>query len=77
METRVRIGYKTKRGKLFYFHLAFAIPFFVALAVLAFVAQPFWLVILADILLAMLGVAGIVLFYRNTHALPHQYISIG
>lgn len=65
MEARVRFGLGTPRGVLFYAHLALAVPFFVALAVLAFAAQPFWLVIVADALLVLLAVLGGALLVRS------------
>lgn len=68
METRVRLGYKTKRAKLFYFHLSFAIPFLITLVILAFFVQPLWLIITCDMLLIILAAVGITLFYRSITA---------
>lgn len=65
MEIRVRLGYRIPRGRLFYTHLAFAIPFFLALTALAFVTQPLWLIAVCDLLLAGLAFLGFLLFFRG------------
>jgi hypothetical protein len=68
MEARVRFGYGTPRGALFYAHLAFAVPFFMALTALAFLARPLWLVAAADALLLGLAALGGVLLTRSVRA---------
>ena len=73
MEFRVRLGYRTLRGKLFYLHLTAAIPFLISLSLLAFYTHPLWLVTVSDILFGILAIAGLQLFYKSTQTTHRQY----
>ncbi|MDR3571005.1 MAG: hypothetical protein P4L81_02295 [Candidatus Pacebacteria bacterium] len=68
METRAQTGDRVDRTTIFWTHLSAAIPFFVALSVLAFVTHPQWLMLLT----AAAGIAafytGGILWYRGLQA---------
>lgn len=63
MESRVRMGYRMKRGALFAFHLATAIPGFLLLSAALFFSFPVYL--LSVFLLLGALVSGSLLFYRS------------
>ena len=65
MEVRVRMGFRTKRGSIFYLHLICAVPFLISLFILAFYARPVWLLYCFNCLLAILSLAGFTLLRRT------------
>lgn len=66
IKVRVQMGFRIPRGHLFHVHLASAIILFVSLGILAFIAQPLWLVYLMWALYTCALTTGTVLFYRGT-----------
>ncbi len=72
METRVRMGYRSRRGLLFVVHLACAIGFIlVLLALISFSHaahhSPAWLLPVAYALLAGMAISGAILIRRSWH----------
>ncbi len=65
IELRVQAGGRVARTSLLWFHLATAIPFYIALGVLAFVAAPSWLVVAMAGLGACALVSGSLVFMRK------------
>lgn len=68
VEARVRLGHRSPRGALFWWHLGFSVPFFIALIVLAFCVTPLWLALVARALFLGVLATGGALLYRGTLA---------
>lgn len=64
-EARVQFKERLARTALFYVHLSAAIPFFIALTVLAFAFKSMWLEILTACLAAVVFATGTVLWHRG------------
>ncbi len=64
-ETRAQMGPRVQRTTLFWMHLCSAIPFFLALTVVAFVTHSLWLVILTAIIAVIAFYTGSILWHRG------------
>lgn len=65
IELRVQAGARLPKSRMIWMHLATAIPFYIALGVLAFVAAPTWLVFVMGTLGACALVSGCLVFGRK------------
>lgn len=66
IKLRVRLGWRTHRGRLFHIHLTSSILFFLSIIALGFWATPIWLEYAMWALYATALTTGTVLFYRGT-----------
>lgn len=66
IKLRVRLGFRTHRGRLFHIHLASSIVFFLSIITLAFGIAPIWLEYAMWALYTTALMTGTVLFYRGT-----------
>jgi len=64
IQLRIRAGGRVPRTPLFWMHLGSAIPFFVILALAAFVVQPLWLLVTLTVLALTTLVSGGWIFLR-------------
>ena len=72
MEGRVQIGGRIQHDRVFWIHLGTAVPFFVALSLLAFVDHGRAVRAVTAILFIATFIPGAMLWYRGLHALSNQ-----
>lgn len=68
IQLRIRAGGRRARTPFLYFHIATAVPFLLSIAVLAFLAQPVWLVPVMGTLGFCTALSGSMFFLRPNGA---------